>query len=28
VNAFHLQIMIGALILIAVALDQWQSRAK
>jgi ribose transport system permease protein len=28
VNAFYLQIIIGALILIAVAFDQWQSRAK
>ena len=28
VNSFYLQIIIGALILIAVAFDQWQSRAK
>ncbi len=28
VNAFYLQIIIGALILIAVAFDQWQSRTK
>jgi ribose transport system permease protein len=28
VNAFYLQIIIGALILIAVAFDQWQSRAE
>ena len=26
VNAFYLQIIIGALILVAVAFDQWQSR--
>ena len=26
VNAFHLQIIIGALILAAVAFDQWQGR--
>jgi ribose transport system permease protein len=28
VNAFYLQIIIGALILVAVAFDQWQSRAR
>ena len=26
INSFYLQIIIGALILIAVAFDQWQSR--
>jgi ribose transport system permease protein len=28
VNAFYLQIIIGALILVAVAFDQWQSRSR
>ena len=28
INAFYLQIIIGLLILVAVAFDQWQSRAK